>query len=260
VDLADRRRLADENVVAAFSLTQERSGDPRGGIARFGGVEVIAIGVDIAFFNPVLALEPTTTPEDVLAGIAWVESRGLPVSVQIREDLDPAIRAAVEDLGLIADPWQTPVMTLEPIPAAATATPPPDDVEIRTGGRDLLEHLHEAIGSGAKFRRLFGTSLVTDPSVRLAVAYLDSLPVAGAVAIASGASGSTLGVYAVGTLERARRLGIGRAVTWAVIRAGQAAWGSTIAVLQSSEMGLPVYRSMGFEVVSRYIEYDRPKT
>jgi GNAT superfamily N-acetyltransferase len=256
VDIDERRRLADENVAAAFTLAQERSREPRGGIARFGAVQVVAVGVDIAFFNPVLAIDPASTPEDVRAGIAWVESRELPVCVQVREDLDPAIRTAVEELGLVADPSPTPVMALEPIPAAATVSSPPDGVEIRTGGRELLEDWHEAIESGAAFRRLFGPSLGADPSVRLAVAYLDSVPVAGAAAIASG---STVGVYSVGTVERARRQGIGRAVTWAAIRAGQAAWGSTIAILQSSEMGRPVYRSMGFDELSRYIEFERPK-
>jgi predicted GNAT family N-acyltransferase len=60
-------------------------------------------------------------------------------------------------------------------------------------------------------------------------------------------------------VERARRRGIGRAVTWAAIDAGRTAWDSEIAILQSSEMGAAVYRSMGFEEISRYIWLDRPK-
>jgi ribosomal protein S18 acetylase RimI-like enzyme len=127
---------------------------------------------------------------------------------------------------------------------------------IRIGGAELLDDWHAAIESSEVFRGLFGPTLVADPRVRLAVGYLAGEPVSAAAAVHSG---RTLGVYAVATVERARRRGIGRAVTWAAIEAGANAWESTIAVLQSSEMGVPVYRSMGFEEVARYVEFDRPK-
>jgi hypothetical protein len=253
MDLEERRRRADANAVAAFTLAQARLGDPRGGTARFGAVEAVAIGVEVAFYNPVLALDPASTPADVLAAIAWVEAKGLPVSVQVCSDVDPAVPAAVEAHGLVADPWATPVMVLVPIPPAP---PPPSSVVIRTGGRDLFIDWHAALGSGETYRRVFGQALVADPNVRLAVGYLDGAPVSAAAAIRSG---RTIGVYSVGTVEAARRRGIGRALTWAAIDAGRAAWGGEIAILQSSEMGAPVYRSMGFEEVSRYLWFERPK-
>jgi ribosomal protein S18 acetylase RimI-like enzyme len=253
MDLEQRRRLADANVLAAFSLTQERLEHPRGASARFGAVEAVAVGVDVAFFNPVLALDIASRPVDVLEGIAWVEAKGLPVSVQIGSDLDADVRAAVEALGLVADPWATPVMGLEPI---SQAQPAPPGIVLRTGGRELFDDFHAAIESGELFRRIFGPSLVADPRVRLAVGYLDGAPVSGAAAI--GAE-RTVGIYSVGTREPARRRGIGRAVTWAAIGAGRDAWGSEIAILQSSEMGASLYHSMGFEEIGRYIEFERPK-
>lgn len=258
VRIEERRRRADENVVAAFAMTQEHLADPRGGRARFGAVDVVAVGVDVAFFNPVLALDPATTSTDVRAAIAWVESKGLPVSVQVREDVGPEVGAAVEELGMVADSWRTPVMVLDPIPSGSGGFPSPlPEVAIRSGGLELLEDWHTAIESGETFRTLFGASIAGDPGVRLAVGYLDAEPVSGAAAIRSG---STLGIYAVGTRARARRLGIGRAATWAAIESGRAAWASKIAILQSSELGLPVYTSMGFEIVSHYVEFDRPTT
>jgi GNAT superfamily N-acetyltransferase len=253
VDLEERRRLADANLVAAFVLTQEWMGDPRGGTARFGAVDAVAVGVDVAFFNPVLALDAACTPTDLRAGLAWLGSMGLPASVQIRQDLDVGLRAAVEELGLIGEEWLTPVMVLEPIPAAPA---PPGDIIIRVGGAELFDDLHAAIESGAVFQRIFGRGLLDDPRVRVAIGYLDDEPVSGATVIRSGA---TLGIYAVATKERARRRGIGRAVTWAAIDAGRTAWRSKIAILQSSELGVPVYRSMGFEEIARYLEYERPK-
>lgn len=254
MDIEARRRSADENILAAFRLTSERLGDPRAGIARFGPVDVVAVGVDVAFFNPVLALDPAARADDIVAGIAWVEARGLPVSVQVRDDLDPGVRARLEATGMVADPSATPVMVLDPI---ATAPRPRQtaDVLVRTGGVELIDDWHAALEAGDVQRRILGHAMIADPAVRVAVGYVDDQPVSAAAAIRSG---ETLGVYAVGTIERARRRGLGRAVTWAVIDAGVIAWGSTIAILQSSEMGIPLYRSMGFEEVSRYIEYGRP--
>ena len=104
MDLEERRRRADANAVAAFTLAQARFGDPRSETARFGAVEAVAIGVGAAFYNPVLALDPASTPSDVLAAIAWVEAKGLPVSVQVRSDVDPRVPAAVEGLGMVRDP------------------------------------------------------------------------------------------------------------------------------------------------------------
>jgi len=253
MNLEERRRLADANVVGAFSLAEERFGDPRSERARFGTVEVVAIGVDVAFYNPVLALDPASRPDDVLEAIAWVEGKGLPVSVQVRGEVDAGVREVVEALGMVADPWATPVMVLEPIPPGPSAPP---GIVITIGGAELFDDWHAALGSGETFRRVFGPAMVADPSVRLAVGYLGGEPVSGAAAIRTE---RTIGVYAVGTVKGARRRGIGRAVTWAAIDAGRAAWGGSIAILQSSEMGVSVYQSMGFEEVSRYIGFERPK-
>lgn len=63
------------------------------------------------------------------------------------------------------------------------------------------------------------------------------------------------GVYFVCTVERARRRGIGAAVTLAALRE---AWdlGYAVGVLGSSEMGYPVYRRLGFEEYCRIGLYE----
>jgi hypothetical protein len=249
----ERRRLADENVVAAFSLVHERLLDPRGGVRRFGAVHAVATGVDSAFFNPVLVLDAAAAPHDARAAVDWVESKGLPVTVQVRDDLGIEVPETLVALGLAPRAWSTPVLVLEPIP---DAPPAPGETVIRVGGAELLEAFHAANESGETFRRLFGRDIAADPRVRIAVGDLDGEPVSTAAAVASG---STIGIYAVGTKEAARRRGIGRAVTWAAIEAGRTAWGGTIAILQSSEMGVPLYRSMGFEEAGSYVIYERPK-
>jgi GNAT superfamily N-acetyltransferase len=199
------------------------------------------IGHDVAFYNAVVALEPRVSGPDILAAIAWVESRGLVPSVHLAAG-NGALGAELERHGFGAEDSAT-VMALSPIPDRLDLNLPAATV-LRTGGEELAEEWFVALEAGDGFRRLFSAELVSDPAVRIAVAELDGDPVAGAMAIRS--TGGVLGVFAVATVERARRKGLGRAVTWAVIRAGVEAWRSRIAVLEATPMGLPVYQRMGF--------------
>ena len=63
------------------------------------------------------------------------------------------------------------------------------------------------------------------------------------------------GIYFVFTAERARRRGIGAAITLAALRE---AWdlGYGIGVLGSSQAGYPVYRRLGFEEFCRIGIYE----
>lgn len=249
-----RRQAADQNVVAAFRLVRDHYADPRGGGARFGRVEAIATGVESAFFNMALVLDPAAIPGDVVAAADWIEGRGLPASIHVRDDVGPDIATALRESGFQAEAWSSPVMVLEPLPPAPI--PDLDGVTLRVGGPELHDDFHAALESGDAFRRVLGTAFLSDRSVRIATAYLLGEPVSAAVAIRSGLAA---GIYVVWTQERARRRGIGRAVTWAAIEAARRTWNVRIAILQSSEMGLPVYRSMGFAEVSRYSVYLRPQ-
>ena len=222
---------------------------------RFGGVQVVACGVPAAFFNPVFATDPAASEDDLRAGIGWVEGRSVPATVNLREDLAPQLRPVAESLGFVADGWRPPAMVLDPIPNTVPAATLPGAVSIRAGRGELAEDWYTAYEATPAFRRLFGRRFMEDPAVRIAVGYLDAEPVAGAMAIGVG---TTLGVYTVGTVERARRRGFARAATWAAIDAGRAAWGPTIAILQSREMGVELYRSMGFEEIGRYVLVARP--
>jgi len=71
-----------------------------------------------------------------------------------------------------------------------------------------------------------------------------------AVGCATGAAlGGVMGVYNVGTLEAARRHGVGRAVTLELMRRGREQ-GCHSSILHASELGYPVYRALGYEHVT----------
>src|SRR5262249_44531774 len=83
------------------------------------------------------------------------------------------------------------------------------------------------------------------------LARLDGEPVATAMlAQAAGVAG----IYGVATIERARRRGIGTAVTLAPLLDARDR-GYVAGVLQSSEMGYGVYARMGFTEQFRYHSY-----
>jgi ribosomal protein S18 acetylase RimI-like enzyme len=253
MDDGRRRALAATNLIAAFDLVRVHSADDRAETRRFGVVTAVRTGIDHAFYNPVLALGAGVEPGDVLAAVEWIESAGLPTSVQVAESLHGDAAAELHRAGFVANPDAEPIMVMDPV---GTAPPWPPGVTVRSGGGELAEAWHAAAAWGDLGRRVFPASFMAHPAVRVAIGQLDGKDVAHAAAIRSG---ETIGIYAVGTREAARRRGLGRAVTWAVIEAGMAAWAGTQAVLQSSAMGLALYESMGFVEIDRYVEYARPK-
>ncbi|MCC3375317.1 GNAT family N-acetyltransferase [Cohnella sp. REN36] len=88
-----------------------------------------------------------------------------------------------------------------------------------------------------------GAALQGDGKVVSYLAYLEGEPVAITTAFLEK---GVAGIYNVGTLEAARGRGIGRAITQHAVREARAS-GASLAVLQASKLGEPVYRGLGFE-------------
>jgi ribosomal protein S18 acetylase RimI-like enzyme len=101
---------------------------------------------------------------------------------------------------------------------------------------DLVE-VFAAIGSG--------------PRMRTYLALLDGRPVATSqVFLGAGVAG----IYQVTCLPEARGRGIGGAVTLASVLDARRS-GYAVAILQASELGVPVYRRLGFHDYGRLPEY-----
>ena len=82
---------------------------------------------------------------------------------------------------------------------------------------------------------------------------MDGAPVATSLAVRTG---DTVGIYSVATAPEARGRGIGTAMTWHLLRDADPGW--TLAVLQASDMGRPIYERMGFRLVREFDEYVGP--
>lgn len=245
---AERLREADRSFIGSYEKLVEHV---EGGSARwFGSVFAFVSGLAVNIFNGVIVLEPANAA-DLDAACDWVADAGVPHAAWVREAIAEAPARQLEERGLERLAWLEPVMAIEPPPEAP---PPAPGVSVKevTDEAGLEEHRRHLLAGGfpeTVTRRMYVRSFMTDPDLRIFTAYLDGQPMGNSIAIRSG---SVSGVYAVGTRPEARRRGVGTAATWAAIDAGRQ-WGCPMVVLQSSEMGFSVYRSMGFRVIDRLV-------
>lgn len=92
---------------------------------------------------------------------------------------------------------------------------------------------------------LHGPGLLTEPGMAVWLGLLDGVPVGSAMSLVDG---TVVGVYAVGVLPKARRRGVGEALTWAATLVDP----SLPAVLQPSRQAVPLYRRLGYREVGRW--------
>lgn len=233
------------------SWRQLACGLPGGRVWERDGIAVTATGIPAPPNNPGLV---AATPVDARSAVEW--------GVQVRRDngvpgggydlpagRHPSVETALAAVGheiLLARPMMAvPVADLVAPRVAADVRQVASDedidafraVQVRGFGSDPalapLQTPWEAV-------RLPGATYV--------VAWLGDEPVA--CAMATTVAG-TCGVFGVATLPEQRGRGLGTAVTAAVVRAG-ARQGATLAWLQASPMGEPVYRAMGFRPVDEW--------
>jgi hypothetical protein len=242
------REIANRHWSDAFeALVDDLGGEFR----RYGSVVTFLGNLPLPFANGCLVLEPAE-PADLEAAIGWVLSAGVPFQVRVDETVLAGVVATIAAHDLAEDPERMPAMVLAPIPAVP---PPAPGVAVNavdaSSYADFLDILVDS-GIPAEWAgQIFPSRLIDSPQAGYFVATLEGQPAGISVAVKTGASG---GIYSVATRETARRRGVGIAVTWAAVDHIRG-WGCSAAVLQSSVMGYPVYRAMGFSEVVRYARF-----
>lgn len=188
--------------------------------------------------------------EAIPASIRWAAGtadRGY--STWTRAHADAALEAALPLAGfrLATD---LPALVLEERPEARPV-PPGIRIErvVDAAGVQAFHAVDRAAGSPDAVPAIGAESAaMLHPDVAAFVAYADDEPVAGAL---SYTAPPVTRIAWVGTVPTYRRRGLGDAATRAAILAGFDR-GATIAALESSAIGLELYRSMGFRQITTY--------
>lgn len=211
-----------------------------------------ATALPTSIFNGCIAVEPSTDA-DLDAAITWVNEQGHPFRVWIDAERAGDLRASILAHGLVLEQAAYPGMVLHRIPEPPLPAPGVSVAPV-TSAAGLEEHIRARIAGGMPeefARRLIPPAMASDPDITVFTGYLHGRAVGVSMAIRTATVG---GAYAVGTLADARQRGVGAATTWACVGAARA-WGLPAVVLQASEMGFPLYRSMRFRTVVSYAMY-----
>ena len=212
---------------------------------------LIAGGADVAFFNPAFVKVDRLAPERVVARVsAFYGARRVPYLLWVMEGTQPDLVEQAPDLGFTVSNGP-PAMVMEPI-AAPVAAPAGLEVEPVVDAAGLEDAVTlAAAGFGLDLtlcRKILTPSVLDDPLVRVFVVRAGGEPVSTATLVISD---EIAGVYTVATPVQHRGRGYGAAVTAAVVEEGRRR-GCTLASLQATPMGAPIYERMGFRAVAGY--------
>jgi len=250
--------LEHQNMIESVSLAGTYA--PGAISRREGGVATVLTGLPILLFNQVIIESEDASGAAIERAVAQARSRGSAFVVNLRVGEDDAWLDLVGRLGLVPlspEPW-IPGMALHPVPVGAT--PPPAGHEIRevTDEAGIEDHILTA-STGFELpesilRGFLTPEVVARPDVTVYVGYTDGVPVSTGLGLRTG---RTIGVYNIATIPSYRKRGYGAAMSARIADDGVAA-GCDVAILQSSEMGYPVYARLGYRTVVRYMGYVEP--
>lgn len=248
--IGDLRTAERDNYLATYqSLAASRGGESR----DFGPLTAISMGIPHPEYNRLFVFDPPPR-EAFTAAVNWLAERGNPFWISVPD----SVREAVEDVAddrVVGIEQVTPGMvldTLDEIPQRDAA-----DIQAVTdpaGLEDFIAVFSTVFDVPPEYLRpdASASNATEDTSRAAFVGYIDGQPVAtGSLFCHDGVAG----VFAIAVKETYRGRGIGEAMTWEVLRAGRAQ-GCQIGALQSSEMAIPLYETMGFETVETYHYYE----
>jgi GNAT superfamily N-acetyltransferase len=211
--------------------------------------------------HPVIANAVFRRDDDVDAGKIlsqakeFFDARGRGFSVWVRGDQpeDQDLLAAAQARGL-QQVYEMPEMILM---APVEEPPLPSGAELRklTSAEQAEDYWRIAAAAYASlgfppeiFAGYSNHSGLLAENIVAFIAYFEGEPASIAMTLVNN---SVAGIYWVGSLERARGQGLGRATTAAATNAGFEL-GADLASLQASPMGKPIYLDMGYEMIFDY--------
>jgi GNAT superfamily N-acetyltransferase len=230
-------------------------------VRRDRGVVLVSVPLPVRIFNQVFLERDDADPEALTAAVETMRERGAPYVVDLRAGTDDRWRPQLEDLGLSLispEPWM-PGMALYPLPPRGSVPVPEGlDIRVATDESGLDDHISAAAaGFGMPvewLRSVAVPALLSDPAITVYAGYADGEAV---VAGLGHRTGDTIGIYDIATVESARRRGYGAAMTMRIVDDAAAA-GCDVAILQASDMGLPIYERLGFRTVVEYMGWIDP--
>jgi ribosomal protein S18 acetylase RimI-like enzyme len=230
---------------------------PGGWVEQASGLTCIATGSTSPSFNLALSGEGSRDPRGALdaasdrfreAGLRWL------LKLQPELDHELVVHARRRGLDLDEGPvYAMPIRSRAVASALASASP----LSISVAGRDTIDDAVHCFADAfdadpVAVSRELGPNLLTIPTFTVFVGYLSGEPVATAM-LATTRSAGLAGIYSVATRHAYRGRGFGTAVTAAALAvAGEQ--GYDTAVLEPSPSGSPMYRRMGFEPLTTYLE------
>jgi ribosomal protein S18 acetylase RimI-like enzyme len=242
---------ADANLVRATQVWASACQD--GECWERDGLTIAAAGLPMRSFNNVFLRQRPERPAESLAEVtAYFRERGLPFRLRFLEGAPAPSEDELAGWGLQRH-GGIPSLALESLYGEGHAS----ELTIRPVENELtLQHHTEVVAEGFEWEAsslsgVFTPRLIDAPEWRGYVGYLDGRPVASSQLVLTD---GVAGVYYVATIEDARRRGFGEAMTRQALNEGAVA-GCSIASLQASPMGEPIYRRMGFERVGYYRTY-----
>lgn len=252
-------RLEHENMIETIAAAGAEA--PGGLVERSDGVALIATGLPLRLFNQVIVERDDARPERIATAVSVLRDRGDHFVVNLRAGVDDAHLPLMGQLGLVPlspEPW-IPGLACHPLPPSGSASLAAGHVIRRVTDRaGITDHIRAAaagFGIPAEWlEAVMSERLAARPDVSVYVGYADDDPVTAGMGFRTG---RTIGIYNIATVEAARRRGLGAAMTMRIVDDGAAA-GCDVAILQSSDMGLPIYERLGFRTVVEYVGYVDP--
>lgn len=248
-------RIAPEDVDPAATIEANLLGwrhvferFPDGRSDRAAGCARWMSSVELPLFNGVIGMPDAPDPGDSVGTVLEPFDTGrIPVLWILPTD-DPAIVSILQARGF--DTSGNPGMTIDLAELPSLERPAGTSVEEVDDTPDALRDAATIAlttnGLPASAVDPYVEALARMPDrtmLRTFLAIREGKPVATSTLMAEA---GVAGLYNVGTVPDARHTGLGRLVSLAALAAGREA-GYRVGVLQSSRLGEPVYRAIGFE-------------